>query len=253
STVSLKIDRTSPTTNISVSGTPGNAGWYTSNVLITLSAVDVTSGVNFTEYSLDGETWNLYSTSFTISDEGQSSIYFRSQDIAGDYELSKTLLIFIDKSAPITLVSIGGFLVFEDWYQSNALISLFADDNYNVSHTEYSFDGINWVSYGEPFNMEGLNLYYYSTDLAGNIEATNSVTIKTVKFPFIIDELDPNNPSWEDVVDMGLCTGSGTLSDPYIIENWIFPESVLLIPKNNSNPLKLLIVAVFPERVLLSL
>ena len=67
----IKVDKTPPTTNISLSGTIGNDGWYISNVQITFDSIDSFSGVFETLYSLDGNNWNQYTGPFDILAEGE--------------------------------------------------------------------------------------------------------------------------------------------------------------------------------------
>ena len=102
--------------------------------------------------------------------------------------------------------SIDGILVYEDWYSSDALIILHAEDNTSgVSIIQYSTDGINWTTYTEPIPIQNtgeLTLYYRSIDIAGNIELMNSITVKTIGVPielleFIISELENVNISQE--------------------------------------------------------
>jgi len=85
----VPADTTPPTTTAMLSGTLGNNGWYTSDVQVTLTAADNAggSGVAKTEYSFDGANWNLYSTPFTISSEGNTTVYYRSTDNAGNVEV----------------------------------------------------------------------------------------------------------------------------------------------------------------------
>ncbi|MFB0502969.1 MAG: OmpL47-type beta-barrel domain-containing protein, partial [Candidatus Bathyarchaeia archaeon] len=73
-------------------------GVYTSTVAITLSATDDLSGINVTEYSLDTNTWTKYTTPFTISVEGQTTIYYRSHDLAGNVEPTNSQAINIDQT-----------------------------------------------------------------------------------------------------------------------------------------------------------
>ena len=68
---------------------------------MTLSATDNCSGVASTEYSLDGATWQPYAGSFTISTEGATTVSFRSTDRVGNVETIKTLIVMIDKTAPV--------------------------------------------------------------------------------------------------------------------------------------------------------
>ncbi len=187
----VQIDIISPLTTISVDGMLVYEDWYSSDALISFNATDDVSGVSITEYSLDGVNWITFSGPFSILDSGITTIYYRSTDIAGNEEIVKIEEVRIDKSSPLTTVSIDGLLVFEDWYDSNASITLLAEDILSgVSTTQYSFNSINWLNYTEPFNMPRmgeLTLYYRSTDLAGNIETTKSITIKTIGFPIIIE------------------------------------------------------------------
>ena len=55
-------DSLAPVTTASLSGTPGNNGWYTSDVQVSLSAVDEAggTGLDYTEYSYDGAHWTGY-------------------------------------------------------------------------------------------------------------------------------------------------------------------------------------------------
>jgi hypothetical protein len=186
------IDKTPPVTSISLSGTPGLNGWYTSDVAVTLTATDYVSGVYFsgvhqTEYSFDGITWNIYTGPFTISTEGATTVYYRSIDNAGNVENTNTAVIMIDKTPPVTSISLSGTPGLNGWYTSNVTATLTATDSVSgVSTTEYSFDGVNWNIYTGPFTIstEGVTtVYYNSTDNAGNVENTNTITVMIDKTP----------------------------------------------------------------------
>ena len=46
------------------------------------------------------------------------------------------------------------------------------------------------------------------------------------------------NNNWSEAIDAEICTGNGTYSDPYIIEDWVittFPESGILIENSNAS------------------
>jgi len=94
------LDATHPTTTISLSGVEGANGWFTSNVTVTLSATDDISGVEKTEYSLDNVTWSTYTAPFTVSAEGNTTVYYKSTDKAGNVETMKIGTIKIDKTLP---------------------------------------------------------------------------------------------------------------------------------------------------------
>jgi parallel beta-helix repeat protein len=88
-----------------------------------------------------------------------------------------------DIISPTTTVTLSGTLGNSGWYVSNVGLTLIASDNpggLGVYETEHSFDGTNWDS-NNPFTISGegtTNVYYKSTDNAGNVESTKIQTIK---------------------------------------------------------------------------
>ena len=79
----------------------GTNGWFTTNVSVLLAASDDCSGVASTEYSTDnGATWAPYADVITISNEGTTTVLYRSTDRAGNVETAQTLVVKIDKTAP---------------------------------------------------------------------------------------------------------------------------------------------------------
>jgi hypothetical protein len=59
-----------------------------------------------TEYSIDGgSTWQPYAGSFVISQEGVTTILYRSTDRAGNIETAQSLTIKVDKTAPTIQLS----------------------------------------------------------------------------------------------------------------------------------------------------
>jgi hypothetical protein len=99
--VSFKIDKTAPTTSYSLDPAEpdGENGWYVSNVKITLTATDATSGVNYTEYNLDGTGW-IHGTSFTVREDGKHTLDYRSVDMAGNTESTKHDSFKVDQTSP---------------------------------------------------------------------------------------------------------------------------------------------------------
>jgi hypothetical protein len=96
-------DMIAPVTTLSLSDTEGQNGWYTSDVIVTLSAMDEEngSGVDKIEYFLDDvTTWNTYTDPIAISQEGVSMIKYRATDKAGNQEEAKVETIKIDKTKP---------------------------------------------------------------------------------------------------------------------------------------------------------
>ena len=101
-------DTTPPITTCSLDGTM-QGGVYTSDVTVTLIAVDVLSGVNYTMYKLDDNAWTKYTAPFVVSDEGAHTVLFYSVDNSGNQEDEKTCSFTIQYTAPIEITIKGGF------------------------------------------------------------------------------------------------------------------------------------------------
>jgi pimeloyl-ACP methyl ester carboxylesterase len=96
-------DLTAPVTSSSPEGILGDNDWYTSDVKVSLSAIDEAggTGVAKTEYSLDdGDTWAQYENPITLNQEGIFDVQYFSTDREGNTEESKKTTIKIDKTAP---------------------------------------------------------------------------------------------------------------------------------------------------------
>jgi hypothetical protein len=106
--MSFTPDNIAPTTTISLTGTPGNNGWYKSDVTIILAATDNPggSGIAKTEYSFDNTNWTTYTSVFAITTEGTTTVYYRSTDKAGNIESAKSQTIKIDKTPPVITVNL---------------------------------------------------------------------------------------------------------------------------------------------------
>ncbi len=97
-TTDLQVETIAPVTSAAMSSTvPGGIGGSRNNsVRVTLSATDNCTGVEKTEYSLDGgATWILYTGSFTISQRGKTTVSYRSIDRASNVETIKTETVLI--------------------------------------------------------------------------------------------------------------------------------------------------------------
>lgn len=95
----VTFDETPPTTTSEFMGTLGSNNWYKSDVVVTLVATDSESGVRNTYYSLDGVATTT-GTNLTVEGEGTHTIWYYSDDNAGNIELATSTQIRIDKTAP---------------------------------------------------------------------------------------------------------------------------------------------------------
>ena len=166
------IDSTAPETTATLSGTQGENGWYTSDVTVELSATDDLSGVKETKYKINSGVWETYSEPFTVSG---STVYYQSEDNAGNLEAEKSQLIKIDKTSPSTpVVTDDG----DSTPSKNQLHALWtAEDGesgiveyqYAIGTTEGGNDVVGWTSTGTETEVTatGLSLtdrrtYYFS-------------------------------------------------------------------------------------------
>jgi hypothetical protein len=178
---STGIDTTKPVTNYILDGIMGDYGWYVSDVVVTLSAIDNLSGVDSTWYIIDSGVWKLYTAPFMVSSDGNHTVYYRSLDKAGNTEDTKSVDFKIDQISPVTIHEFNGILGAEGW-ASNVTITLIAEDiTTGVNYTMYKLFPGEWTIYVEPFVVTedgNYTLYYYSVDFAGNIEPTNEIEFK---------------------------------------------------------------------------
>lgn len=106
----FRIDSIAPSLSMALSGTEGNAGWYTSAVQVSLTCSDATSGVASRSYRVNGGPSTPYAAPFTVSTEGTSTIVAECRDSAGNVATS-TQTVKIDTQAPTATVSAPAFTV----------------------------------------------------------------------------------------------------------------------------------------------
>ena len=105
--VTVRVDGTPPETVTTVSPPPGSGGWHTSDVTVTLTASDVGAGVQSLTYGAVGAqpvtstTVNGTSATVTITTEGTTTVSYAATDDAGNVEEMRTLIVRLDKTAPI--------------------------------------------------------------------------------------------------------------------------------------------------------
>ena len=80
----------------------GCNGWYVSDVNVTLTATDYISGVNITYYRINGGEWEIYNSTFVISEDGDDIlIEYYSIDNADNQETIKQTSIDMDQTKPV--------------------------------------------------------------------------------------------------------------------------------------------------------
>jgi hypothetical protein len=190
----IGYDTIPPMTGYGQSPAANGFGWDKSAVSVTLSAFDpgapfTGSGVFATYYSIDNGFCGpillgscvQYGGPFNVSVQGIHTVYFFSKDIAGNFELRNTATVRIDETAPVSMASLSGTLI-GSVYVSPVKVTLSATDNLSgVASTLYQINGGALQTYSGPFNVANLGsntVTFHSTDKAGNVEATKSVSFK---------------------------------------------------------------------------
>ncbi|MFA5997738.1 MAG: alpha/beta hydrolase [Candidatus Paceibacterota bacterium] len=191
-------DATAPVTSVSLSGTLGNNSYYTSDVTVTLSAVDdaisgeISSGVAKTEYSLDGGiTWNNYTAPVVVSTEGTMTILYRSMDGLGNQEQAKSETLHIDMTAPTIFASDTSA---EQLTTSGTplVIAVTVEDSIDANPIFYTD-----VPLTQTFAPGITNILITAHDIAGNI-ATSSIAVTVYSSP-IADPDGDGVPNQDDV------------------------------------------------------
>jgi hypothetical protein len=102
-------DTIPPTTTASASPAPNANGWYRNIVTVRLDAVDDLggSGVHRIHYAVGGGLYSVIygsTVTFPVTAEGTSSVIYFAVDHAGNAETARTLVVRIDRVAPVLSV-----------------------------------------------------------------------------------------------------------------------------------------------------
>ena len=185
----IQIDRTAPTTTASVPG-PLDSGWYADAVPVTLTGHDALSGVNTTQYSVDGGPAQAYTGAFSFATKGTHTISYRSTDVAGNIEdnTGNSITLKIDGNPPTTTV-INPISPASGWFVTSGIPVAFdaTDAESGIAATYYQIDGGDPQTYGQPFTADlstGTHtITYWSVDLADNVEAKQTTQVKVDTVP----------------------------------------------------------------------
>ncbi len=181
--VAFKVDATAPSTTHALAGTLGSGDYYVSDVTVTLTASDTTSGVASTQYRLDGGSWLTYATSFVVSGNGSHLVEYRSTDAAGNGEATQSAPIQIGpvaSSPPASTLSLTGTQGTGTWYVSAVVVTLAATDPGGFAVTiKYRIDGGSWLTYNTPFQVaQGRHtVEYYATNAVGLQETPKALAV----------------------------------------------------------------------------
>lgn len=163
-------DATAPVTTATPSPGQPASGWHTTDVTLSLTATDDNSGVQSVSWNESPgatTTVNGSATSVSITSEGIHSINYWAVDVSGNIETTKTSIVRIDRSAPSTVIS-----------RSGGMLSLTPSDALSgVAKTYISINGSSAIEYAGPISDAVHTVRFWSTDIAGNVEAAQTVVV----------------------------------------------------------------------------
>jgi hypothetical protein len=194
SSVNIVVDATPPITSAAVSSSGNPAGWYNTDLTVTLSASDVLSGVAKTEYNLDGAGWTIYGRPIPITAEGSYTLQYRSVDKASNQEVDKDLLVKLDKTKPTVTYSSHPASYTAD---QKVTFSCTAADQPNLSGlNSATCQNIDAPAYS--FQLGTNTISATATDKAGNVgsgSTTFTVTTDAATLDRLIDQFLPTPPN----------------------------------------------------------
>ena len=233
-TCPVGADQTAPTTTATAAPTApnGTAGWYTSDVNVTLAGNDGAngSGVDRIEYKVNGGAFATYTAPIALTTTGTHVIEYRSIDKNNNIEATKTTTVKVDKAAPTstatlepaTTPSLGpvtltlaatdqaaGSGVAKLEYQVNTASPFGALGAAKVANAELEY--VTYDPANKPtFTAPGVySVDYRSTDAAGNVE-----TAKSVAFTITAPNNDHTAPVTTQTLDPAAPGAGKTYSGP---------------------------------------
>jgi hypothetical protein len=181
-------DSIAPTTTASLNpaSPDGENEWYISSpVTVTLSAEDNAggSGVKSTTYEIDGGSTQTYSDPFTVSDDGEHTVTFRSEDHNGNVETDQEITVNIDQTKPTITGSATPAANSDGWNNADVTVAFECNDATSGIPSDGCEGGTTLTT---ETTTTGTTVTGTATDNAGNTATVNVGPIK-------IDKTKPTN------------------------------------------------------------
>jgi hypothetical protein len=172
-TIKVNIDTTPPVTT--AQGLAATSPGWSKNAQVTLSATDVSSGVAYTYYKIDGKGQQTYSGPFIVSSGAHTVVYW-SVDKAGNAETPHTGYIDVETGGPVTTASGLSQTANPAWTKDGLVTLTATDTGPGVADTYYTVDNGAQTPYTAPFTLPNgaHTVAYWSVDTLGNTEPPNT-------------------------------------------------------------------------------
>ena len=214
-TMAINVDTVAPTASISLTGTLGANGWYTSNVILDLVSSDADSGVAQVDVQV-GSLWYPTTGEITLFD-GTYDVRFRVTDTAGNDTLTPPVTYRVDATPPDMDWILQGSINSSGW--SNSPVELVGsaadDDGSGLLSFEVNINGVGWLDVGTAdltFSDDGVyEILTRAVDLAGNT-VTDTIDVQMDITPPVSRFTSPPEDASATVTD-GAITLKGTSTD----------------------------------------
>lgn len=228
------IDKTAP----SAPSISGSTSWQNSNQSITITHGTDSggSGVDYSEYRLNGGSWTRYSSAFTISTNGETTIQARTRDKAGNISSTASKVIKIDKQAPTISVKANT----TSPTNGNVTVTVTGSDSHSgVNYIRQSGESTQHKGSSATFTITQNGTYTFRVyDNAGNV-GSDSITINNIDKTNPTISLSKNGGSWSRSHSTNITasdSGSGVSTIEY---RWTtsssFPSSGFTTISNNGS------------------
>jgi len=181
------LDSGAPSLSASLSGTPGESGWYISDVTLSADATDAVSGLASLLVAVHGGAWAAYTGPLMLSD-GEHAVGLRAVDVAGN-GTEESLTVRTDTQPPVLgLQASGSFcpgcggtlaitIEVQDAGSGIATWALTASGSAIASGDSPSSQTLNWDGAGIGSGQHTLELE--ARDVAGN-ESRTTIDVQIV-------------------------------------------------------------------------
>ncbi len=180
-------DSTPPVTTASLEPPLSPSGWYSTSVTVTLTAVDGPggSGVATIWHRLDDGAWRNQ-PKLQVAIEGEHTLRFYAQDVAGNREEEQRLDIAIDLTPPTVSVTADRLPAASGWYTAPVTLNFVANDvPTGQAEVHFRLNGGSWQQGTHLLiSADGLHeIEYYAQDPAGNRSPVGRVDIQIDSVP----------------------------------------------------------------------
>lgn len=176
--IPINIDETSPNPPaVRIDPAPNLAGWNDTDATVSFTSTGDAGAVQ------SGVT--SCTPSSTLSFEQAGAIMSGTCiDAAGNSSFASSATVSIDKTPPDTMGTVSGVPTGWGAYFTPVTVTLTASDTLSgLANTVYQLDGGAPQTYGASFTIATSGAHtvtFYSTDVAGNVESTQSISLTSV-------------------------------------------------------------------------